>query len=392
MIGRSRALVAWFLAGALPCSLAAEQPRRLVYLAGSTVKVCQLTGEVDRQTRQPTLSRTATRVGVAATDLGSSFEHKGRLFFLFGDTWRVPDGRDAGVARDALAWTDSRDLARITLDFLCRPDGKWQPLEVPGITHGPFEVPLNGVSIDNRMFVVFATGFRPPVIAGRSVLAVSDNDGKTFRQVYQLSDDKFRVVALVKADPWLYITGIGKYRQDSVCLARVKLDQILDRSAIRYFSGADDDGRPRWSDKEGNAVFLFRHDVVGEHSLAYCPTVERYVMLYNSVKPRGIVMRSAPQPWGPWSEIEIIFNPWRDKGYGAFMHEAGWFRASEDKLSDPGRVGTSGGEYGPYVMARYTTGDADGCRIYYTMSTWNPYQVVVMQSDLRLEVAPAARP
>jgi hypothetical protein len=379
--------VAWLVATALPCSLAADQPRRLVYVAGSTVKVCQLTGDVDRQTQKPTPSRTASRFGVAATDLGSSFEHKGRLFFLFGDTWRVPDGRDAGVARDALAWTDSHDPARIKLDFLCRPDGKWQPLDVPGISLGPFEVPANGVSIDGKMFVVFATGFRPPVIAGRSVLAVSDDDGKTFKQVYGLSADKFRVVALWKAEPWLHISGIGKYRQDSVCLARVRLDQVLDRGAIRYFSGTDGDGRPRWSDKEDDAVFLFRHDVVGEHSLAYCSTVARWVMLYNSTKPRGIVMRSAPQPWGPWSEIEIIFSPWRDKGYGTFMHEAGWFRASEDKLSDPGRVGTWGGEYGPYIMARYTTGNADGCRIYYTMSTWNPYQVMVMRSDLRLEDA-----
>ena len=44
-----------------------------------------------------------------------------------------------------------------------------------------------------------------------------------------------------------------------------------------------------------------------------------------------------------------------------------------------------GGEYGPYVMSRFTTETAGRCRLYYTMSTWNPYQVVVMQSDFRLE-------
>ena len=41
--------------------------------------------------------------GVLATDLGSSFEHRGRLFFLFGDTWRFADGRDGGVADDGFA-------------------------------------------------------------------------------------------------------------------------------------------------------------------------------------------------------------------------------------------------------------------------------------------------
>jgi hypothetical protein len=55
-----------------------------------------------------------------------------------------------------------------------------------------------------------------------------------------------------------------------------------------------------------------------------------------------------------------------------------------DGLSDPGREAEWGGEYGPYLMARFTIGVGGGCRIYYTMSTRNPYQVMVMQSDLRL--------
>ena len=38
-------------------------------------------------------------IGVAATDLGSSFEHKGKLYFLFGDTHGRPSDRDA------VAWT-----------------------------------------------------------------------------------------------------------------------------------------------------------------------------------------------------------------------------------------------------------------------------------------------
>jgi hypothetical protein len=373
-------------------SRAAEPPKQLVYVKASTVKVCQLTGDFDRQTCKPTLNRTASRVGVAATDLGSSFEHDGRLYFLFGDTWRHANGRDAGVARDVLAWTNSRNPAKIKLDFPCGPGGKWLPLDVPGITHGPFEAPVNGVSIGGKMYVVFATRKGAKNIFGRSVLTVSEDHGKTFRQVYQLSDDKFRVVALWKADPWLYITGIGEYRRSSVRLARVKLDQIRDRNAIVYLAGTDDDDRPKWSHNEDDAVVLFRHDVVGEHSLAYCPTVKRWIILYNSIRPRGITMRSAPNPWGPWSEGHIIFDPWKDKGYGHFMHKLNWRGPSKDGLADPGRKNQWGGEYGPYVMARYMTGDANGCRLFYTMSTWNPYQVVVMRTDLKLEAGPSRKP
>jgi len=35
-------------------------------------------------------------------------------------------------------------------------------------------------------------------------------------------------------------------------------------------------------------------------------------------------------------------------------------------------------------MAHFTSGFNGRCRIFYTMSTWNPYQVVVMQTDLKL--------
>jgi len=81
----------------------------------------------------------------------------------------------------------------------------------------------------------------------------------------------------------------------------------------------------------------------------------------------------------------IVFHPWKDRGYGYFMHGLSWYGASADKLADPGRERQWGGEYGSYIMARYTTGDADGRRIYYVMSTWNPYQVVVMRTDLKLQ-------
>jgi hypothetical protein len=57
----------------------------------------------------------------------------------------------------------------------------------------------------------------------------------------------------------------------------------------------------------------------------------------------------------------------------------------DDGLSDPKREREYGGEYGPYIMARFTAGAADKCRVYFTMSTWNPYQVVVMKSEFQLE-------
>ena len=356
--------------------------RRLAWVPGSTKKVCQLTGDLDRQRQRPTLSLTRTRAGVVGTDLGSSFEHKGRLYFLFGDTVGRPG------SRDALAWTTSADPERISLEFLKAPDGRWLALRVPGVRLGAFEVPSHGVSIDGRIYVVFTTGHSRKKTMGRSVLAVSRDDGRTFEKLYDLSRGKFINVAFWKTGKWLYVFGSGAYRASSVCLARVEQGDVERREKLRFFAGLSADGSARWSVEEGAAVVLFRHDVVGEFSVAFCEPVGRLVMLYNSARPRGIVLRSAERPWGPWSEGEVVFDPWRDKGYGQFMHISSRFGRAGDSLHDPKRAEEWGGEYGPYLMARYTAGTARRCRLVYTMSTWNPYQVVVMQSEVGLVGGP----
>jgi len=368
----------------VPTSSAAEPTGdRLVFVAGSTKRVCQLTGDLDRTSGRPTLSRTGKRFGIFGTDLGSSFEHDGRLFFLFGDTWGRPG------LRDAVAWTRSDTPQNLLLDFYKAPDGGWLPLTVPSVDMGAFEVPTGGVSVGGRMYVAVTTDWSPQRYAmGRSVLTVSQDDGRTFQALYDLSRTKFINVSFWSSGGWLYLFGSGQYRRSDVYLARTRPADLADRPRLLYFHGFDRRGTPQWSAREPEAVPLFHHPVVGEFSVAYCQSVRRYVLLYNSTSPRGIIMRSAPAPWGPWSEGEIIFDPWRDHGYGYFMHIPATFKASKhDSANDPWRENDWGGEYGPYVTARFTTGSARGCRIFYTMSTWNPYAVVVMQTDLKLAAA-----
>jgi hypothetical protein len=353
----------------------------LVYVAGSTKKVCQLTGDFDRQLKKPTLSQTGKRFGVDGTDLGSSFEHKGNVYFLFGDTLGRPG------ARDVLAWTRNKRPDRIVLEFYKAKDGKWLPLTVPGIKQGAFEIPSGGISIAGAMYVVCTTDHTEKKTMGRSVLAASHDDGRTFKLLYELSRTKLINVSMISAGGWVYIYGSGDYRKSSVSLARVKAADIAQRAKLQYFRGFGPKGQPTWSAKEADAEVLFRHNEVGEFSVAYLEPVKRYVMLYNAANPRGINMRSAQTPWGPWSEVSVIFDPGRDNGYGHFMHISAKEKKNADALSDPGQQNVWGGEYGPYIMSRFTTSAAGRCRIFYTMSTWNPYQAMVMQSDLKLGAA-----
>jgi hypothetical protein len=378
---RAICLVLVFAVTALPVGkeAPAAEPERLIYVPASTKRVCQLTGDFDRAAKKATLSQTDKRFGLWGTDLGSSFEHKGKLFFLFGDTVGRPGDRDA------LAWAESKDPEKIELQLYKAKDGKWLPLTVPGIKQGAFEVPSGGISVNGTMFVVCTTDHTEKKTMGRSVLASSRDDGRTFKMVHELSRARFINVSFWRAGDWLYVFGSGEYRKSNVFLARVKAADLGGRRSMEYYQGNTPKGGPIWSRKEADAAPLFLQPQVGEFSVSYLEPVKRYVMLYNADKPRGITMRSAPAPWGPWSEGVVVFESWRDNGYGHFMHISAKFKDKRDALSDDKRGDEWGGEYGPYIMSRYTSGADGRCRIYYTMSTWNPYQVMVMRSDLKLE-------
>ncbi len=355
------------------------------YYSGSTVKHFQLSGDWDAPRRIATTTLTETNAGIIATDLGSSFEHKEKLYFLFGDTWGRPGDRDV------LAWTENPSPNDIKLEFYLDDDGKFFPITVPGVSLGAFEVPSYGISVEDRMYVVFTTDNSPQQVMGRSVLAVSDDDGKTFRSLYDLSTEHFINVALavahqedyseLPAEQCVLIWGSGMYRASSPRLACIPVDEMGQINALRYYNWNSENHAIKWATREDEATELFHHPVVGEFSVAWISQLDRWVMLYNSSDPRGIVMRTAKLPWGPWSEPVIIFDPWIDMGYAQFMHIS-WDFEQMDTFHDYAREYDWGGEYGPYIITRFTQGTPERCTIFYTLSTWNPYQVVLMSSDV----------
>ena len=120
--------------------------------------------------------------------------------------------------------------------------------------------------------------------------------------------------------------------------------------------------------------------------------LNKWLMLYNCVGPqRGINFRVSDKPWGPWSDPRLLFDPWRDRGYCYFMHSRDHLLCPEGSPNPKDVLvfrtfGDEdwGGEYGPFVIDAYTTGDETtrSTVVYFTMSTWNPYQVVLMKSRL----------
>jgi hypothetical protein len=376
---------------------AATTPPFVTVVSRSVRKVCQLTGDFDRELQQPTLNLTATRDGVWGTDLGIPVEYNGQLFILFGDT--VPTlipSRGAGP--DAIAVTDDVDPDDcVALTFLHAPDGWFARATIPGVSLADFEVPSGGFSANGKVYAFYTTdAFTGGKTMGRSVLASATAIGAT-SFVYSASTDRFINISptvVENADiaglpategQGVLLFGSGNYRVSSVSLAFVPTAAVEDRTAWRFFTGFEPGSDvPAWSANETDAQLLFDHPCVGELSVTWNPYLGQWLMLYNcDLPPYAIVMRTAEKPWGPWSPPASLFDPARDPGYCHFIHAA--VNPPCDVVSDPGREDVFGGPYGPYVIPRFTSGLGRESTVYFTMSTWNPYETMLMRSTLQVE-------
>lgn len=360
-------------------------------------KICQLVGEYDRERKQYTQNRTYSRYRLRSTDLGSPFRFGNRTYILFGDTQGA-----VGGDRDAIAYTtDTIPDHGLSLNFIHDSRGNYKPVTIPGIEQGAYDVPMAGLEVNGKMYVYATTGHTATVGMGRSVIARSDDSGHTFHLLYTFSSLHFINVSVIKTEAvrWqlfpgnmkgkvLVFFGTGAYRRSDVYLACQPAKDIENPGAIRYFAGIGQNGNPRWSKNEQMSAPLFDQPEVGELSVTYNNYIDRWILLYNAGNPRGINMRTSQYPWGPWTKAQVIFNPWSDSGYCHFMHTS-WQSKHCDSVMDPGRENDWGGEYGPYQYAYFAKGDSTsskpGTTIYFNMSTWNPYTVVLMKAKLELK-------
>jgi hypothetical protein len=357
---------------------------------GTTAKQCQLTGDMDQHLGVPTSNRTEERFGLRKTDLGVSFEHDGGLFFFFGDSVDRWDG----FVGDAMATSRDDDPADcIDLDFPLNGFGQFLAPVVPGITLDGCEVPMEGLSLGGSIYGFFTTDAAAGCDMGRSVVARSDDGGATWENLYDLSASKFINVSAVDVPAGevpglegeqILVFGSGPFRRSDLSLAIVAPDEIDDRAAWRFFEATDPETcAPRFGDSEDAAAALLGEDCIGELSVFFAPGLDRWVLLYGCDEPRGIVYRVARWPWGPWSEARALFDPFADGGYCVFMHQPGC-----DGLDDPAPgepPGHWGGEYAPYVVPTSLRDEPDAASFHFAMSTWNPYQVVLMRSRLEVE-------
>ncbi len=370
------------------------------YLPGSTIKLEQLVGEEDKERHQPTRSRTFTRYQLQGTDLGYSFEHKGRAYFLFGDTVGRLDR-----ALDTIATTAARDPEQgVRLDFLTVAGRPYLTIEPPGISMGAFEVPVSGISLGDQMYVVVSTNHSTDRTTDRSVLTKFTPPAtfKPLRTISQLPGGRFikmslhaapePIAGLPPGGPFVFVWGTGVYRKSNAYLSIVPVVHFETGRGTRYFAGLGAAGGPIWSRNESDAKPIVENGTMGDLSVTWCKDLSLWLMTYDSRPPasRGILFCYSRTPWGPWSAPQTVFNAIRDGALGKFIHDP--LAHPADGLAGPvigkGRanpMAVHGGAYAPYVAERWTKVRGSELDLYYVLSTWNPYVVVLMKSRLQVE-------
>lgn len=372
-----------------------------------------------------TVLNSAQDIGITGTDLGVSFadpSDSNRIIFIFGDTWTKEDKRKD---QDSTALASTQVPDRFKMPKLMwvhgGQGGQFTNFNIPGVSLGGMEVPVEGVFAGGQIYIFAMTGWDEKAKRhSKSVLAHTRGTAYEPNKLtvdHVEDSDKFINISAFNEGGTVWIFGSGPYRRSSVYVAHVHESQLGDRSRWVYFQRTLD-GVPQFGPGEESAVPIVISNCVGELSVRKHPELG-YLMLYNcgadGQVPRGIHLRRADHPWGPWDAPIIIFDPDRDEGYGHFIHQkiTPFVRGPNDILSgvgyddglaEPGlhnngnaeckhedenccgfglREECWGGEYGPYLVPQWFTRTTDGSySIVYALSTWVPYQVHLMRTIL----------
>jgi hypothetical protein len=395
-----------------------------------TDRIGQLTGTVDPG-NLPIMNHAGSGewqgAGVSGTDLGASTEHDGKLFIFFGDT--VPGNPNGSPAwdTDLVAWTS--DIALRPGGFTLHPvkEGRFfDPFRVDSIGTLPNSLtPTGAFSYGSRVYVfglwVNPLDPVPPNAKGpppTTFLASKFNPsqpGPYFSDSSNFSKAKFWQVAPVvvkNADHpglpesegnGLLLFGGGAGNVVSLAWMRIDRERGPIVSSIRYFTGNPD--QP-WTQAESDAAAALSHESEAKGlmhlpphytsvSATWLAEIKQWVLLYSRAykdaktpelnNPAGpVVARFGATPWS-WGDEVQIFNTCRDRAYGNFMH---WGGIDDiDKRVPPNIFGDQPGwAYGAFLMNRFTHWDGAARRLSlaYLISTSNPYQVQVMNTELSL--------
>jgi hypothetical protein len=357
---------------------------------------------------------------IGGTDLGIPWENglTGKIQLAFGDTFSDTNMSQGWRSNVLLLSTDTTlynglDLLQTGPAFQFIPSA---PSALGLFGSEVTVIPTSAVSVNNEQYVNYMSvkSWDSPGRWTTNYSAISMYDQATDKWVlvpstiraagwfgsstpYQPGDQNFQQAAYVlepvdKVGPgetqYLYAFGTPSGRAGSAYLSRVPVDEVTDLSKYEYWNGS------AWV--QGNAAVaapiigdsthstgLFGFVVdwandpnvfggylgglfgaktggnVSEMSVQYNDYLGKYVVLYADGN-NDVQLRTADEPEGPWSDPITIATSAQYPGlYAPMIHP--W--SGTGKLTD-------------------ANGNPDVSNLYWDMSLWGNYNVVLMQTDL----------
>ena len=314
------------------------------------------------------------------------------------------------------------------------PDGR-------SLSMGGDEIANSGINLNSSIYLICNTGaaaagthdsdscvvvqFNPAsrtFTAGRTV----SRAGRRGHFVFTALREMPMQFASSPTDSEVVIFGLGVRGKSDIYLSKIPKGEFWSgltpqgKGATRYFKGIVA-GQPTWTDTDSAAVPIVQDNPLAEIgvglpqspwpqdnptinnlSVAWEPALGLWLLTFGgghqSPPPTylkqtdGIYFSYASTPWGPWSLPQLIFNATRDSALGTWIHTYNHNTnigagppgptIGNQKLNDPDT--TSGANFAPQMIESFTRLSGNTLKIFYTLSTWNPYTVVKMRSKFQV--------
>jgi hypothetical protein len=255
------------------------------------------------------------------------------------------------------------------------PDGL--PAGVTLIPTAGISVPTPGTQFGATQYVSFMSvtqwGAPGSWTTNYSAIAYSTDNGENWKVAptsvrYNqpwTGNQNFQQSAFVRpGDGYVYMYGTPNGRQGAAYVSRVLEKDILDATKYEYYRKAQSATTPAgwvrnnpaaatpvFGQESGACGVANAGNTVSEMSVQYNKQLKKYVVLYGD-QNNNIVMRTSDTPQGTWSAAKVVMGQQNGGIYAPMMHP--W---------SPSTMGT-------------------GSDLYWNLSLWSEYNVMLMRTDL----------
>jgi hypothetical protein len=147
-----------------------------------------------------------------------------------------------------------------------------------------------------------------------------------------------------------------------------------------YYKGGN-----QWSAIEAEAAPLLATSDASEQSVVWNSALRRFVLMRTG--SASVQAQFSTTPWGPWSDPVNVLSK-TDAWVNKLLHHPGADPLVQSLITIYDRNGNpvalpdseTGVPYSPSLLDNFTQNADGSVTLYYTLSTWNPYQVFLMSS------------